>query len=70
MYSCVGRIADLECISVWGAESRTKAVLASSGLVLFLLLLFSVTVAVTLWLFNIAMDNVPFIDDFPIETTI
>ena len=24
----------------------------------------------TLWLFNIAMENGPFIDDFPIETTI
>ena len=24
----------------------------------------------TLWLFNIAMDNDPFIDDFPIKTTI
>ena len=24
----------------------------------------------TLWLFNIAMDNGPFIDDFPIKTTI
>jgi len=25
---------------------------------------------VTLWLFNIAMENGPFIDDFPIETSI
>ena len=25
---------------------------------------------VTLWLFNIAMENDPFIDDFPIRTTI
>ena len=24
----------------------------------------------TLWLFNIAMENGPFIDDFPIETSI
>ena len=24
----------------------------------------------TLWLFNIAMENGPFIDDFPIKTTI
>ena len=24
----------------------------------------------TLWLFNIAMENDPFIDDFPIETSI
>ena len=24
----------------------------------------------TLWLFNIAMENDPFIDDFPIKTTI
>jgi len=25
---------------------------------------------VTLWLFNIAMENGPFIDDFPIKTSI
>ena len=25
---------------------------------------------VTLWLFNIAMENDPFIDDFPIKTSI
>ena len=25
---------------------------------------------ITLWLFNIAMENVPFIDDFPINTSI
>ena len=25
---------------------------------------------VTIWLFNIAMENRPFIDDFPIKTTI
>ena len=25
---------------------------------------------ITLWLFNIAMENGPFIDDFPIETSI
>ena len=25
---------------------------------------------ITLWLFNIAMENDPFIDDFPIETSI
>ena len=24
----------------------------------------------TLWLFNIAMENCPFIDDFPIKTSI
>ena len=28
------------------------------------------TVPFTLWLFNIAMENSPFIDDFPIETSI
>ena len=27
-------------------------------------------VNITLWLFNIAMDNCPFIDDFPIKTSI
>ena len=27
-------------------------------------------IAVTLWLFNIAMENYPFIDDVPIKTTI
>ena len=26
--------------------------------------------ACTIWLFNIAMDNCPFIDDFPIETSV
>jgi hypothetical protein len=26
--------------------------------------------SITLWLFNIAMENGPFIDDFPIETSI
>jgi hypothetical protein len=26
--------------------------------------------AFTLWLFNIAMENGPFIDDFPIKTSI
>jgi hypothetical protein len=25
---------------------------------------------ITLWLFNIAMENGPFIDDFPIKTSI
>ena len=25
---------------------------------------------ITLWLFNIAMENDPFIDDFPIKTSI
>jgi hypothetical protein len=25
---------------------------------------------ITLWLFNIAMENCPFIDDFPIKTSI
>ena len=27
-------------------------------------------VLLTLWLFNIAMENGPFIDDFPIKTSI
>ena len=27
-------------------------------------------ITITLWLFNIAMENDPFIDDFPIETSI
>ena len=26
--------------------------------------------AYTLWLFNVAMENCPFIDDFPIKTSI
>ena len=32
--------------------------------------LFLEYIDVTLWLFNIAMDNCPFIDDFPIKTSI
>ena len=28
------------------------------------------TIRVTIWLFNIAMENDPFIDDFPINTSI
>ena len=28
------------------------------------------TISYTLWLFNIAMENSPFIDDFPIKTSI
>ena len=35
---------------------------------LLLLLLF--TISITLWLFNIAMENGPFIDDFPIKIPI
>ena len=27
-------------------------------------------IEITLWLFNIAMENGPFIDDFPIKTSI
>jgi hypothetical protein len=30
----------------------------------------TIFVAYTLWLFNIAMENGPFIDDFPIKTSI
>jgi len=29
-----------------------------------------ITITITLWLFNIAMQNGPFIDDFPINTSI
>jgi hypothetical protein len=32
--------------------------------------MFIVVIIYTLWLFNIAMENCPFIDDFPIKTSI
>ena len=35
-----------------------------------LLVVSQVTWTITLWLFNIAMENGPFIDDFPINTSI
>jgi hypothetical protein len=31
---------------------------------------FVMDIPITLWLFNIAMENCPFIDDFPIKTSI
>ena len=40
------------------------------AMLLILLILFSQFSGVTLWLFNIAMENCLFIDDFPIKTTI
>ena len=30
----------------------------------------TIYITITLWLFNIAMENGPFIDDFPINTSI
>ena len=34
-----------------------------------LFLEYSISYLVTLWLFNIAIENGPFIDDFPIKTS-
>ena len=47
---------------LWGEDQLMEEVLASKGLLQ--------VGKHTLWLFNIAMENGPFIDDFPIRTSI
>jgi len=50
---------------LWIAEARIQGILSDSRKIST-----ARQIRNTLWLFNIAMENGPFIDDFPIKTSI
>ena len=51
-------------------QGTVRRIFFGVALHIIIFIIFIVVIIYTLWLFNIAMENGPFIDDFPIKTSI